>query len=425
MDDLDATLAARFASDEPGVVVALLQDGEVVHRASYGLSEIAWQRPADAATVFAIASLSKPFTALVVLKLVDDGTIDLDACVSDYLPDYQGPGARVCVRHLLTHTSGIPNFFLLPGFQDGPVRLLHSTSQLIDVFAPLPLQFEPGSRYGYSNSGYRLLDVIVEAVTGKHFSDVLEEQVFAPASMTSSYVLNETDVIARRATGYAFDGTRWHLASPVSWSLPVGAGGIATTLDDLISFDRALWYGELANERIHELMETPVRLTSGRAEGMGMGWVCTTYRDERILSFAGGISGYASFYGHLPDRGTSLALLSNRDGLEVYDLAREILDLTFDSTLPFPSIHNPPNASGEWSGRYSSSLGSASLRWDGGGYELEDPWLTRTLLHTAPMDLIDVDDPAVTVRLHDEDPKAITIKYPLTWFTGYADGEGE
>jgi CubicO group peptidase (beta-lactamase class C family) len=424
VEDLNHRLTARFASDEPGVVFALLQDGRVVHQACFGQSEIAWQHPAAADTVFAIASLSKPFTALLVLKLVGDGAIDLEGRVSNYLPGYRGAGANVCVKHLLTHTSGIPNFFLLPGFQDGPVRLSHSNQQLIDIFEPLPLQFEPGSRYGYSNSGYRLLDIIIEAVTGRRFGDVLEERVFAPAGMMSSRVLNETNVVARRATGYELDGTDWRLASPVSWSLPVGAGGIATTLDDLISFDRSLWRGELADQRIHALMETPVQLTSGRAEGMAMGCVCTTYRNEQVLSFAGGISGYSSFYGHLPGRGTSLVILSNRDGLEVYDLAREILDTTFDIPAMAATSFERPQIPKEWSGTYADTLSSVAFRAIGTGYELDDPWTTRNLVHTAAMELIDVSDPGVTVRLHEEDPRAITINYPLTWFTGYlTDGE--
>jgi len=421
VEDLFDRLAARFAPDEPGVVFAMLHEGAVVHQGCFGQSEIAWKRPATADSVFAIASLSKPITALLVLKLVEDAAIDLEGRVADYLPDYRGHGADVRVKHLLTHTSGIPNFFLLPGFQDGPVRPFHTNQQLCDVFAPLPLLFEPGSRYCYSNSGYRLLDMIVEAVTGQRFDDVLKERVFIPANMTSSRVLNETDIIPRRATGYEFDGVEWRLASPVSPSLLGGAGGVATSLEDLISFDRALWQDGLASQRVHEQMQTPVRLTSGREEGMGMGWVRTTYRSELVLSFSGGLSGFSSLYCHLPERSASVALLSNRGGLGVFDLATEILDLAFDSPKSTASPSRQPKTSRDWSGFYTDSISRVALRAVPDGYELEDPWQTRLLVHTADLELTEVEALGVTVRLHDEPHAAITINYPLTWFTGYLD----
>ena len=416
---LDA-LGAELCQEDPGACAAVIQDGRVSAQTCNGRSDLSTGTPNTPGTVFPIASLSKPLTALTVLKLVADGRLDLDGRVGHYLPHYDGEGSSARVRHLLTHTSGIPNFYLLAGFLDGPVRRHHTSQQIMDVFAPLPLQFEPGTRYGYSNSGYRLLDIIIEAVTHRPFAAALDEQVFAPAGMHASRVLDDQVAVDDRATGYQPDGDGWRSPSPISWSIPGGAGGVASTLDDFASFDRALWSMSLCDQRVLDLMAAPTSLQSGRTEGIGMGWVCTSYRGERILSFAGGITGFASFYCHLPDSGTSVVILGNRTDLKVYDLARSILD---DIVPPVePRRHDPlATASSIWDGAYADTLQTVRLAARGSEYELHDGSVVRQLRHLDASMLVDVADDAIWVRLHDEQPRAITVGYPLTWFTGYRD----
>jgi hypothetical protein len=153
---IDALVAAMTGWGGPGAAVAVARRGEPVYRGCFGLADVEWRQPVTPDTVFALASLSKPLTAITVVLLARDGLINLDAAVGDYLPEYAGPGRAALVRHLLTHTSGIPNFVTLSGFRDGAAHLDHRPAQMMEVFAALPLDFEPGTRYGYSNSGYRL-----------------------------------------------------------------------------------------------------------------------------------------------------------------------------------------------------------------------------------------------------------------------------
>jgi CubicO group peptidase (beta-lactamase class C family) len=133
-------------SGGPGAAVGVVRHGELIYQGCFGLADVEWRQPVTSDTVFALASLSKPLTAITVVLLARDGLIDLDAAVGDYRPDYAGPGRAALIRHLLTHTSGIPNFLTLPGFRDDAAHLDHTPARLMEIFAALPLEFPPGTR---------------------------------------------------------------------------------------------------------------------------------------------------------------------------------------------------------------------------------------------------------------------------------------
>jgi CubicO group peptidase (beta-lactamase class C family) len=146
------------------------------------------------------------------------------SATASYLPGYAGPGRAALIRHLLTHTSGIPNFLTLPGFRDDAAHLDHTPARLMEVFAALPLEFPPGTRYGYSNSGYRLLDIIIERVTGTPFAEVITKRVFRPAGMGSARLLTDRAVIPWRARGYELAGRAYRM-------IPAGAAAYADESD--------------------------------------------------------------------------------------------------------------------------------------------------------------------------------------------------
>ena len=225
---IDALVAAMTGSGGPGAAVAVACRGEPVYQGCFGLADVEWRQPVTPDTVFALASLSKP----------------------------------------LTHTSGIPNFLTLPGFRDGAAHLDHTPAQLMEVFAALPLEFEPGTRYGYSNSGYRLLDIIIEKVTGAPFGEVITERVFRPAGMTGARLLTDRAVIPWQARGYelATDGGL-AAARHLSMTISGGAGGLAASLQDMLAFDRAMRGHALISPQDERQLHAPTQLTSGRPEG--------------------------------------------------------------------------------------------------------------------------------------------------------------
>jgi D-alanyl-D-alanine carboxypeptidase len=420
---IDALVAAVTGSGGPGAAVAVVRGGREAYRGCFGLAEVEWRQAVAPDTVFALASLSKPFTATTVMLLSGDGLIDIDAPVSAYLPGYPGPGRAASVRHLLTHTSGIPNFVTLPGFRDHAAHLDHTPSQLIEVFADLPLDFAPGSRYGYSNSGYRLLDIIIEAVTGMPFASVLSERLFGPAGMTTARLLTDRAVIARRARGYEVPGDGTIAAAQhLSMTITGGAGGLAASLDDMIAFDQALRDHRLISPELEQQMLSPVRLASGRTEGYGLGWVLTSYRGTPVASHAGGINGFSSFYGRFPDHDTSIIILANRGGFPCHDLARKITDEIAGLPGPTQTAPAPGPIPAALTGTYRDSpAASMHVSVDGSRLLADHGGSTRTMIPVGAATFTDENDPDIRLRVHaaDGNPDAITIDFPFTWFTGY------
>ena len=422
MRRIDALVAAMTGSGGPGAAVGVSRRGEMVYQGCFGLADVEWRQPVTPDTVFALASLSKPLTATTVVLLARDGLINLDAAVGDYLPDYAGPGRVALIRHLLTHTSGIPNFLTLPGFRDDAAHLDHTPAGLTEVFAALPLEFPPGTRYGYSNSGYRLLDIIIEKVTGTPFAEVIAERLFRPAGMGSARLLTDRAVIPWRARGYelAADG---HLAAArhLSMTIAGGAGGLAASLQDMLAFDQAMREHALVTPPEERRMRTPTPLASGRTEGYGMGWVLSKYQGTPVVSHAGGIDGFSCFYARFPERDTSLIILSNRHAFPCHYLARKITD----EILDLPSHVAPATPSGPvpagLAGTYRDSLDAAQVSVTGDRLVVSHAGRTYRMIPAGPAAYTDENDPGTRLRVHASglQPAVITIDYPFTWFTGY------
>jgi D-alanyl-D-alanine carboxypeptidase len=422
MRRIDALVAAMTGSGGPGAAVGVVRRGELIYQGCFGLADVEWRQPVTSDTVFALASLSKPLTAITVVLLARDGLIDLGAAVGDYLPEYAGPGRAALIRHLLTHTSGIPNFLTLPGFRDPGAHLDHTPAGLMEVFAALPLEFPPGTRYGYSNSGYRLLDIIIEKVTGSPFAEVITERVFRPAGMGSAGLLTDRAVIPWRARGYelAADG---HLAAArhLSMTITGGAGGLAASLQDMLAFDQAMGEHALVSPPEERQMHAPTPLTGGRTEGYGMGWVLTTYRGTPVVSHAGGVDGFSCFYARFPERDTSLIILSNRSGFPCQHLARRITDEIIDlpSHVASAAIAGPVPAG--LAGTYRDSLDVVQLSVTDDRLVISHAGRTYRMIPAGPAVYTEENDPDTRLRVHASglQPAVITIDYPFTWFTGY------
>jgi D-alanyl-D-alanine carboxypeptidase len=270
VDRLDALVTRHLDGRVPGAALAVVRSGETVFSRCHGMADLEWRQPVTPTTVFRLASLSKPFTALTAMLLARDGLLDLDAPVSRYLSHPLPHAGTVRVRHLLSHTSGIPNFVVQPSFAGRTSRIDHTDEEVVARFASLPLHFEPGSRYSYNNSAYRLLDMVVAGVTGGSFADALTERVLAPAGMTDTRVLSDQEIVPERARGYDADGPDGFANAPyVSMTLPGGAGGMGSTLRDLARFDRALSAGVVADEQMQRRLFQPVTLTGAGARATG------------------------------------------------------------------------------------------------------------------------------------------------------------
>jgi len=183
--------------------VLVAENGKVIYSKGFGFANMAWNIPNKSNTIFRIGSITKQFTSMVIMQLVDEGKIDLDGILSDYLPEYRkDTGEKITIHHLLTHTSGIPSYMGLPGFMSDSTRNHYQIDYMVKNFHSGDLEFEPGSKFNYINTGYYLLAVIIEKVTGKSFEENLQERILNPLQMNNSGIDRNEEILKNRAAGY-------------------------------------------------------------------------------------------------------------------------------------------------------------------------------------------------------------------------------
>jgi CubicO group peptidase (beta-lactamase class C family) len=231
------------------------KNGTVIFKKGLGLASREWNTPNQSDTKFQIASLTKQFTAMIVMQLVEQGKISLDGKISDYLSDYpKDKGSRVTIRNLLSHTSGIPNYTDLPNWS-AISRQPHTPDQFIKVFADLNLEFEPGSKFKYSNSGYYLLGVIIERVTGKSFGKVLREKILSPLNMRNTGYPSSKTVVSNLAAGYErLPAGLYEKAPYQDLSTAFSEGGMYSTVEDLYLWDRGLYSDKLLSAKYKDIL---------------------------------------------------------------------------------------------------------------------------------------------------------------------------
>ncbi len=311
---------------------------------SYDLANREHQVANTGTTKFRIGSLTKQFTSVAILQLQEKGLLDVQAPVSTYLPNYPN-GDLITVHHLLTHTAGLPEYLDPKAFLDLAewMRLSSSLDQLVDRFKDLPLEFEPGEKFKYSNSGYVLLTQIIETVAKQPYAEYLQANVFAPLEMKDTgYEVPQT-VISNLAQGYLFIGKETYLqASPLDMSIPQGAGGLYSTAEDLSNWNRWLYVDEgsaVLSRTAREMMMTPI-VQMEPAENpdafYGYGLVIDNHLGRQRVQHNGGISGFASSLAYYPGEALSIVALSNFETALSSRIVKDLAAITFSEPYEIP-----------------------------------------------------------------------------------------
>jgi len=323
---IDALVADYARPGMPGASVLVVHDGRVAHARGYGLAEVERATPVTRATNFRLASLSKQFTATAVMLLVADGRLRYDDAVSTLLPDLPALARGVTVRHLLTHTSGLPAYEdFVPDTQTVQVR----DADVPALIARAPrAMFAPGTRYHYSNTGYVLLALVVERASGQRFADFLRRRVFDPLGMAGTVAFEAgRSTVPHRAYGYTVTGGAVRRTDQSNTSATLGDGGIYSSADDLARWDRALARHTLVAADAQRLAWTPPTLPAGQATEYGFGWFVADSGGARRVWHHGQSRGFTNAILRYPDRGLTVVVLTNRTGGAPWDLARRIAAL--------------------------------------------------------------------------------------------------
>lgn len=307
---IQSALEERLPSDGPGLALHVVRGGETLWQGGRGMANLEWGIPIAADTIFRIGSITKQFTAAAIMLLVEDGKLDVDDELRSILPAYPNTSrrGRITVRHLLTHTSGIQNYTALPDFDRRKDR---SPQELIAVFKDRASDFEPGERFEYSNSGYVLLGAIIEALSGESYRSVLRDRILRPLSLRDTRYLFDEPIIKRRASGYGVGPKGVTNARTLSMTAPYAAGGLGSTVGDLVRWEAALRGGALVSTSSYAAMTEPGTLNDGTRTPYGFGLSLAPYRDIALIGHAGGINGFHSMLQHLPQHDITVAALSN------------------------------------------------------------------------------------------------------------------
>ena len=278
----------------PGVAVAVVQRGRVAMARGFGVANVEHAVPATAETMFQSGSVGKQFTSAAVMLMVEDGKLVLDDAIAKHFTDAPAAWRNITVRHLLTHTSGIPDY-TIDAFD---YRRDYTEAELTKLAYEQALEFPPGSRWNYSNTGYVLLGILVHKVSGQFYGDVLRERVFAPLGMTTARIISEADIVPHRAAGYRVVNGKLENQEWVAPKLNTTAdGSLYLSLRDMIAWDRGLRTDAVLQKSSWQAIRTPARLTSGNAYPYGFGWAIDTIAGQLVQSHGGSWQGFKSFIG--------------------------------------------------------------------------------------------------------------------------------
>ena len=345
-----ALLEERVRPDDPGVAVLVRLEGKTVFARGYGLRDLRSRDRIEPDTSFRLASVTKPFTAMAVALLVRDGKLRYEDTLSDVFPAFPAYGRTATIRHLLTHTSGLPDYETLMEAAEKdhaptwtPDRQIQDDEVLALLRGETKGRFEPGTSWAYSNSGYVVLGLAVARASGKPFADFLRQRIFRPLQMTHTLAYGKgRDEVPERAFGHARDGSGFREADQSPTSATLGDGGVYSSLEDLAKWDEALRTKELLSPAWMKPALTPVTLADGswthwppgpksgdnldpgQPVWYGFGWLLDPWRGRPRMWHHGETTGFRTVMQRFPDDALTVVVLANRDDIEVRELALDI-----------------------------------------------------------------------------------------------------
>ena len=306
---IDDYIHAEMQSQQiPGVALAVIKDGNVVLARGYGLANVEHQVPVKPETIFQSGSTGKQFTATAVMLLVEEGKLSLEDKITKHFTDAPEAWRDITVRHLLTHTSGMTDY--PPDFD---LRRDYTEDELFQRIKTIPLAFQPGEKWSYSNLAYVMLGILIHKVSGKFYGDFLQERVFKPLEMSTARIISEADIVPNRAAGYRLVNGQLKNQSWVSPSLNTTAdGALYLTVYDMAKWDAALYTDKLLKRTTLEQMWTPVKLNNGKTHPYGFGWALGEVRGHRIIEHGGSWQGFKAQISRYVDDKLTIIVFANQ-----------------------------------------------------------------------------------------------------------------
>lgn len=348
---IDAIFTEVYPDNAPGAIVLIAQDDKVIYRKAFGMANLELNVRMNPEHVLELASITKQFTSVAILMLMEQGELDLQDPLSKYISAYP-KGDQITIHHLLNHTSGIKSYTDIPGFRQ-MARTDMTPIEIIDKFKDLPMDFDPGERYAYNNSAYILLGYIIEEVSGMSYEDYIQMNIFEKLGMKNSYYGSRSRIIPNRANGYQPSGESYKNAEYLSMTLPYAAGSLMSTVDDMFLWSKAIHHNTLISERSKQLAFTNYTLNNGKNINYGYGWGINELAGFTSIEHTGGIFGFTTSGIYIPEKNIYSIVLTNDNGKgpEPFNLKATAIVLG-KPLVEKPSVTLTEEQLQQWTGAY-------------------------------------------------------------------------
>ena len=341
---LDTAVQSALAKHvHAGATVVVLHHGKAVLTRGYGFADVEAKRAAAADTRYRIGSITKSFTAAAILRLVRAGKVRLDDAVTKYVRDFPKPEAGITIRQLLQHTSGVRNYTELPRFRDAPAKPM-TRAEMVTLFGTEPLDFPPGSEWRYSNSGYYLLGLVIEAASGRPYAEYVHDELVAPLGLAATAYCLPEQTGPHDAHGYTTKDGALVAADPLDMAHPYAAGSLCSSSTDLARWLRALADHTAVTANEWNLMTTPATLTGGKSFPYGLGLASNKLAGHEYIGHNGGISGFGSTMMWFPNDELLVVAMINSDDLSARELAEAAVRVALDIPADPPVKDQPITA---------------------------------------------------------------------------------
>lgn len=334
----DPALTAKFAEYMDAAVkvnkfsgsVLVARDGKAIFSRGYGMANYEWDIPNTPQTAFRIGSITKQFTSAAIMLLQERGKLNVNDSVCKYVTECPAAWEPITIRHVLTHTSGIPNYTSFPKWMETKAVMPVTPAELLAEYKTKPLDFAPGEKYSYSNSGYHLLGLIIEKTSGKPYADFLTENIFVPLGLKNTGYDLTKNIIKHRASGYVRDGDGVLNAAYLDMLIPYAAGSLYSTTEDLLRFEQAFYSEKLLTRKSLDETFTPFK------GNYGYGWGVGKRQERTAMSHSGGIYGFSAYYVRYPDDKATVIVLTNVQGSASERVADSLSSILFGTKYELP-----------------------------------------------------------------------------------------
>ena len=362
-NSFDSIMNKEFKANEPGASVIVVKKGQIIYKKGFGVADMELNIPVNPDMNFRLGSITKQFTAVCILQLAEQGKLSLQDDIKKYIPDY-AIKEPITIEHLLTHTSGIKSYTSVDSFWK-QMRTDLTPRAIIALTEKDTLEFKPGTKWNYNNTGYVMLGYIIEKVSGKTYEEYVQQNIFTPAGMNNSYYGSESRIIKNRAKGYKNNEKEFLNSDYISMTLPHAAGSLLSTVEDLWKWNKALYSYKLVKKEWVDKAITPYTLPDGKSTGYGYGLGVSKIQGSKTIEHSGGIPGFSTDAIYLPAEDIFVAAFSNCDCKGPTAFTPKLAAIALGKPYNFNALPLTEADAKQYEGIYADEKGEERvIRWD-------------------------------------------------------------